>query len=60
MRSSRRDRRFRRWPLVLLVAVAVFVYCAVHRPVRTAGVVVAVADHARQAAHGLTAFAHSF
>ncbi|MCK9898297.1 hypothetical protein [Frankia sp. AgB32] len=60
MRRSRQVRGFRLWPLGLAVALAVFVYCAVHRPVGTADMVLAVAGHARQAVHGLVAFAHSF
>lgn len=56
MKQSRPLRRIRRWPLVLTVALLLFVVYASQRPAQAARTVETAAHHTGRVLHGLTVF----
>lgn len=56
MRHTRNTRRFRRWPVLLFVALVVFVYYAAHQPGPAADAVSTLARQAGDIATGLADF----
>jgi hypothetical protein len=57
VKQSRPLRRIRRWPLVLTVALLLFVVYASQQPAQAARTVTTAARHTAHIAHGLAAFA---
>ncbi|CUU61115.1 hypothetical protein Ga0074812_1575 [Parafrankia irregularis] len=56
MKHARLNRRFRRWPLVLTVALVAFVVYAARQPTQAAATVTTVARAGVDVAQGLAAF----
>ncbi|EFC80263.1 hypothetical protein [Parafrankia sp. EUN1f] len=59
MKHARLTRRFRRWPLILTVALVAFVVYAARQPTEAAATVTTVARAGVDVAHGLAAFVNA-